>query len=245
MKLWHVFVILAVIAALVGGGVYAVNYLVASKQRSEQSQWTPSDSQATTTAADASTTPALSYPLPSATSTVPSTWKTYMSDELGYQISYPADMVVSAKGAVISMAFPKSIYFHWPLEDDAKLTVTVASTCSAWSETGSYNLATTTFELNGYSFTRNESHDAAAGNLYNEWSYDTVVNGLCYRIDLFDHGANGAGLYVGDQSLIKRYDDRHTADLEAVMAVWNTATYSFRARSTGSGLPEGGYMPGN
>ena len=67
--------------------------------------------------------------------------------------------------------------------------------------------------LNGYSFTRIEGGDVAAGNIYRELAYDTQANGVCFHIDILDHGANGAGLYVGDQSLIAKYDATHDAVL--------------------------------
>lgn len=212
--------IIACLAALAFGA-----YTLVAQKYDNERMWSPVPS-ATSTDAMASSSP-FSYPPPSATTTVPSSWKNYSNNGLGYRISYPPDLLVNASGPALTLAFPKTAYFKWPLQDDAKITITAATSCPPLQ---TENLsATTTFTLNGYSFARLEGHGVAAGNLYNEWAYQTSANGLCYQIDLFDHGANGAGLYVDDQSLIRSYDDRHTADLDAVMGVWNAVTASFRA----------------
>jgi len=178
------------------------------------------------TSTDATTTPVF---IPSAFDT--SAWQTYSSDELGYQIKYPANMLVNGADASISLSFPKSYYFHWPLQDDAKVTVIATSSCPSMTVgNGGPESSTSTFMLNGRAFVRSEAHDAAAGNLYNEIAYDTIANSVCYRIDFFDHGANGAGLYVSDPSLIAQYDAQHVADLKAALDIFNAMAQTFRIR---------------
>lgn len=238
MKAWHIFLVFVVLAAAVCGLIFLGQYLESLKQQSEQSQWTPLPEQATSTPGSASSTTALSYPLPSATTTIPVFWQTYGDAELGYQIAYPPDLVATADGDALTLAFPTANYFRWPLQDNAKITITVAATCPSIEAPAALSQATTTFELNGYQFSRLEGHDVAAGNLYNEWAYETSGNGACYDIDLFDHGANGAGLYVDDQSLIAQYTAEHTADLDAVMNIWNTVAASFRLTTIATGTPE-------
>ena len=160
-----------------------------------------------------------------ATSTIGTTlWTTYTDNELGYSIQYPKDLVINTgtPGTLI-VAFPKDKYFHWPLLDDVKISVVASSTCP---DVINAKLATVT--ANGYTFNRQEGGDVAAGNIYRELAYDMTSGSYCYHIDLLDHGSNGAGLYVGDQSLIARYDAQHQTDLEAVLSVFEGMVNSFK-----------------
>lgn len=167
------------------------------------------------------------FPLPTATSTaLAANWKTYADQELGFSLRYPSDAIMSGNGlGAVTFILPKNAYFHWPLLDDAKISVTVATSCppveasSASTSSG--------FVLSGRDFRRQIGTGAAAGNLYTEVAYDTTQGGICYRIDFFDHGANGAGLYVDDAALIKRYDQAHAADFARAIAVFNAMAASF------------------
>jgi hypothetical protein len=212
---------LVVLVAL--GALLYLGYVLTKKQNTIPPGSIPAQVATTTDNVDASAF---------ATSTLnTSFWKIYSSDELGYMIKYPGNMLVNGADTSISFSFPKNPYFHWPLQDDAKVTVIATSSCPLMVVgAGGPESATSTFMLNGYQFVRSEAHDAAAGNLYNEISYDTIANDVCYYIDFFDHGANGAGLYVSDPSLIAQYDAQHAADLKAALDIFNAMTQTFRVR---------------
>ncbi len=172
------------------------------------------------------TDPSLASPA-SSTADV-SSWKAYSNAASEYSLKFPADLSVNADtSGNLVLAFPKDHYFHWPLLDDAKVTITASSSCSSVISDvpGRQPEA---LVLNGYHFVRTEGGDVGAGNIYHELAYDTVSNGICYHIDLLDHGANGAGLYVGDQSLIASYDAVHKADLTAVLGIFNAMVNTFR-----------------
>ena len=155
-----------------------------------------------------------------------SIWKMYNasrnSTSTKYSLIYPPDMITSMDGQSLVLTFPKETYFHWPLLDDTKVTVTASSTCSQLAvPSNSVSVPTTTMIINGHEFTRIQGDDVAAGNRYQEIAYDTIVNKICFHVSLFDHGANGAGLYVSDPALVSQYDTQHDQDLSQVLNVFN------------------------
>lgn len=160
-------------------------------------------------------------------------WKDYSNAELGLSIKFPSDLIFSLNDGLISLVFPKAKYFHWPLQDTAKITITASFSCPNLDTWGGgvkglqppmkFNL-----NLNGYTFSLNIGTDVGVGQLYQGMTYDTTVNGVCYRIDFLDHGANGAGFYVDDKSLIKIYDEQHAKDLKAVISVLNGIVNSLK-----------------
>ncbi|MEI8249480.1 MAG: hypothetical protein WCG07_03225 [Candidatus Taylorbacteria bacterium] len=168
-----------------------------------------------------------SIPYPVATSTIPDGWRPYSNNTLGFDIAVPPTLVQNGHESSVWFAFPKDTYFHWPLQDDAKITVSASSTCAS-STIPDMNVATQGLLLNGYVFTRYEGDDAAAGNRYMEVMYTTIVNDVCYSIDFFDHGTNGAGFYVNDQALITQYDTQHSQDLSQVVNIFNSMVSSFQ-----------------
>ena len=164
-----------------------------------------------------------------ATSTIDtSLWSTYTDKELGFTINYPKNLVINTgtPGTLI-VAVPKDAYFHWPLLDDVKMTITASSSCPAILASA-LDVKPVTLKANGYTFVRSEGSDVAAGNIYRELAYDTTKGSFCYHIDLLDHGSNGAGLYVSDQSLISRYDAQHQVDLMTVLGVFAQIVNSFK-----------------
>jgi len=145
-------------------------------------------------------------------------WKTYSNDELGYGLKYPSDLIFNYGGTPLILAFPKKSYFHWPLEDDVKITVMASSTCSGPTVSSDYDhVSTSTLKVNGLVFAKTEGSGIGAGNVYGRTTYDIRGNGACYSLILDSHGANGAGLYVSDSALIKKYDDQHATDFYALM----------------------------
>ncbi|MEA2715009.1 MAG: hypothetical protein QOG91_37 [Candidatus Parcubacteria bacterium] len=197
-------------------------------------------STATTTAAatSAGTSSPADTLLASSTSDV-SAWKTYGNDELGVEFAYPADLVINEQGTSVALAFPKNGYFHWPLLDDAKITVSALTSCPSWFQSGEVSPskpASTT--VNGYGLTYLEGSEGAAGNIYLQYEFHLQAKQACYVINLFDHGTNGASLYVDDRTLVKKYDDQHEVDINAVKAVFAGLVKSFQVRTQPPGVPE-------
>lgn len=170
--------------------------------------------------------------LPEASST-PGTdsWLMYVDNAAGYSLEYPPDMAENASGGTLSLVFPKNIYFHWPLLDDAKVTVAAYAASSCPAVSGSPQGHPEQFDLDGLHFTRSIGVGAGAGQLYTEAAYDTEGNGKCYRLDFLDHGTDGAGFYVNDASLAAKYDARHAADMAAVFGVMNGMVGSLKILS--------------
>lgn len=157
-----------------------------------------------------------------------SSWKKYANDELGYEIAYPADLVMASHDRVATFAFKKESYFHWPLLDDAKVTVVATTTCEGIPDAPV--VASSTFTLNGMQFRRTESVDVAAGSIFRQVMYETMGADACYQILLFDRGANGAGFYVSDASFIERYDKQHEADYTKVLEIFHAMVQGFALR---------------
>jgi len=154
-------------------------------------------------------------------------WVTYTDAAGGYSLSRPAGMTQNVIDGNQTFLFPKNSYFHWPLLDDARITVTVGPSCPAITA-GDTGNGPASFSLNGYAFTRTVGTDVGAGQRYLEVAYDTKANGVCYHVDFLDHGTNGAGFYVDDAALIKRYDAQHAVDQTAVLSALNGIVGSFR-----------------
>ena len=155
---------------------------------------------------------------PTASTVDMSSWSVYSSKDLGFSVQYPQNLVMDTNTpGVLTLSVSKDTYFHWPLLDDVKITVTATSSCP-----------TVAVPVNGYNFSRIEGSDVGAGNIYREMAFDVTSNSKCYHLDLFDHGTNGAGFYVGDQSLITKYDAQHQADLNVVLGIFMGVVNSFR-----------------
>jgi len=170
----------------------------------------------------------------SSTSTIDiSTWKTYSNAQPPFSIKYPANLAFSTSTIptidgpyLLSLQFPKSIYFSTVLKDEAYVIVTASSTCPAVQQ-GPIDKGPTTLDINGTTFIENTINDVAAGNRYLTITYDTLANNLCYRITFFDHGANGAALYLGDQNAAKIADTTHDAELSNIEAMTETMVGTF------------------
>ncbi len=236
------FLILFLFLLAVVGGFFGVRLMIDTKRADEQASQTISESISSSTNSSSLVGDNTSgnnigdIRLPTATTTTPSDWKTYTNNSLGYSISYPGNLVLydrsklvtSTSSGNINLTFPKDIFFHWPLQDDAVITLTVGVTCTDMVVPSQPQTSTTTFSINGYSFTARVGDDAGAGNRYREIAYDTEGNGLCYHISLYDHGVNGAGFYVDGQALIQKYDSQHDVDMKAVIDIFNSIVNSFR-----------------
>lgn len=227
-RFWPVIIIL-VLAAIVLAG-YRMSRNTAAP--SPTSSTTPEDAAATTTDVVSNETPAeilaASIPYPTATTTPGDSWKKFTSKGGGYAFEYPSDLISSLDGqGALTLIVPKNTYFHWPLLDDVTMKVTSGLSCPALLADPAGE-ATTTFTLNGIDWTRTVGDGVGAGNRYREVAYDTISGGTCYHIGFLDHGTNGAGFYVDDASLIKKYDAVHDADFARVIGVLNGMVASFR-----------------
>jgi hypothetical protein len=107
------------------------------------------------------------------------------------------------------------------LKDEAYVIVTASSTCPAIQPGGFVGDAVPTQIRTdkGVAFIKNEVNDVAAGNRYLTITYDTIADGLCYRITFFNHGANGAALYLGGEDVAKIADTTHAVELSNIEAV--------------------------
>jgi len=152
----------------------------------------------------------------------------YVDNQNGYTIEYPPDLVQGGSKNAPSFAFPTKTYFHWPLQDDAKVTITVAASCPGVVSQGLGGEGPDKLTLNGQPSVRTVGVDVTAGNRYLEIAYDTTASGKCYHVDFLDHGANGAsGAGIDDISLDKKYDAAHDADLAAVITIFNGMVKNF------------------
>ena len=170
--------------------------------------------------------PLSSIPFPASTTVNTASWAIFVDNADGYSFEHPADMTQNILNGSAVFSFPKNAYFHWPMLDDAKVSVTVAPSCPKITAVAA-GQAPVQFALNGYQFTRTIGSDVGAGQLYTEVAYDTQANGNCYHIDFLDHATNGAGFYVDDASLIAKYNAEHVADLVSAVAAFNGIVGSF------------------
>ncbi len=181
---------------------------------------------------------ATSTPPVFATSTADMTgWKNYSDKELGFDIAYPADLIVNTSATTLVLSFPKDIYFHWPLQDDAKVVISATSTCPGLLY-GAGAATSSSFTLNRQTFSTTRGSDAAAGTRTDEVVFDTHGNGACYHLSYIERGANGAGLYVNDPSLISRYDAQHAVDTAKVVDIVNGMVQTFNVRTIEGGMLE-------
>jgi len=162
-----------------------------------------------------------------------STWRSYSNTQPLFSIKYPSDLAFSTDTIptvdgpyLLDLQFPKDIYFSTVLKDETYVIVTASSTCPA-VEQGPIDQGPETLDMNGMTFTKNEINDVAAGNRYLTITYDTIANGLCYRITFFNHGANGAALYLGDQPAAKIADTTHDVELSNIEAIVGTMVGTF------------------
>ncbi len=179
-------------------------------------------------------------PLPDAVSAAidTSAWQMYVDNKSGFSLEYPSTLTqITNPDGSFALAFSKSAFFHWPLLDDARLSVSATpETCPPLSLGGADGQPASkqTVSMNGLSFTRQVGTDVGAGQLYTQVVYDTINNGYCYRLSFLDHGTNGAGFYVDDLSLAQKYDAVHATDMQTVYETLNAVVGTFRVLARAS-----------
>jgi len=167
-----------------------------------------------------------------------SSWKTYSNTQPQFSIKYPSNLSLSTDTIptidgpyLLALQFPKDIYFSTVLKDEAYVIVTASSTCPA-VEQGPIDKGPETLNINGITFIENTINDVAAGNRYLTIIYDTIVNNLCYRITFFNHGANGAALYLGGEAAAEIADTTHAAELSNIEAIFSAIIGTFNQGDT-------------
>lgn len=227
-----------IFVAVIFGCYLGIKYIIESKHASEQATQTIAEQIAAQELATANSSGnQIKYikNIPTATTTAPSSWRVRSYSDIGLSIAYPDNIIARREGRKLILNLPRDVYFHWPLLDEVRITISASSTCAEMETPANETFATTTFSLNGYSFTAKQGDDVAAGNKFHEVIYMTeaIPEGMdpqCFTFDLFDRGANGAGLYVSDGALIDKYNNQHEVDFLAVNNVFNQIVESFRVR---------------
>ena len=228
--LWPVVVVILILLIIAVAG-YFMSKNASPVQPGQTSTATttssdPASSESPTTSDEITSALVAAIPFPTATSTPGPDWKPFANKAAGYSLQYPNDLLQSIDGnGALTLVFPKNNYFHWPLLDDVTVKITSGLSCPAAI---TEREASTTFSFAGINWIRTVGDGVGAGNRYREVDYDTTSNGTCYHIGFLDHGTNGAGFYVDDQSLIKKYDAIHDADFAHVVDVFNAMVASFR-----------------
>ena len=227
--LWPIIVVILILAIIAVSG-YFMSRSGGPAQPSSQQPTNSTPEASTTGPSQVSDDPSLRLaamvPFPSATSTPGPDWKPFTNKASGYSFQYPGDLLQSIDGnGALTLIFPKNSYFHWPLLDDVTIKITSGLSCP---ELITESRASTTLMLNGTKWIRTVGFGVGAGNRYEEVAFDTVSGGTCYHVSMLDHGTNGAGFYVDDQSLIQKYDAIHDADLAHVIDDFNALVASFR-----------------
>jgi len=220
---------LAIIAVLGTLSYYALDYVFDKESLQFQPIEIPGNASSTPVGANATS----SEQIVTVEEEVLVGWKSFKSEELAFQVKYPPDLIFNDGQTSVILAFPKSVYFHWPLLDESKITIAVNPVCPV--ETANDSEVRTTLVVNGRSYLVTTKTEPAAGNIYTETVYHPEKEEVCHIITFTNRGANGAGLYVDNANLIKKYDDQHTADIIAV----NEVLYGILASFESLSLPEG------
>jgi len=224
-----------VLALFAGCGVlvnYAHDYLVA-KDSPKFTLIPPQNIESTSTDGMSIASSSIQFVTPTVDT---SSWKSYANNELGFSLKYPSDIIMNDGGQSLLLAFPKETYFHWPLQDDVKITVVASTTCAGSVKSINFgDISTSTITIALQTFNVTAGTDIGAGNIYKEIIYDIPGNSICYSLILNSHGANGSGLYVNDPALIKKYDDQHTAENASLMDSVYGILGNFKVISTPAG----------
>ena len=171
-------------------------------------------------------------PISLASSTIDdSSWQIYSHKSPDYSFRYPSDANISAKDSSVTVSFPKSDYFHWPLQDDSSVTITVSPICPNPVLSVPPSASSSQVFAGSQLYEHDIFSDIAAGNVYSESIYKATMGNDCYDFEFYDHGANGAGLYVDDQSLVTKYNSQHDMDMANMTDIFSGIIYSFQQGS--------------
>ncbi len=164
----------------------------------------------------------------SSSSPVAGTEAWYVYSGSGYNFRYPKDLVESQIGGGVRFTAPIKSYFRTILADEAYITAYApTSTCPA-SQGESFQATTTIKTPDGLSVNKVVWSGVGAGQLYQGADYSVVKSGECYEISLYTHGANGAGFYFNDATMIKNTDTTNSEDMANFFALIDTIVTTFK-----------------
>lgn len=153
--------------------------------------------------------------------TIPANWKIYNDPVSGVSLQAPSGLTLATSSTGLSLIFATTTpYVHTHLLQELRIDIATPATDCVSTESGLIS-ATSTKIINGISFERGTWGEAAAGNLYQGIDYTTIRNGLCYRVGLFTHSANGEGLYGSDPDQIKKVDALQAIDIQDLFALFD------------------------
>lgn len=148
-----------------------------------------------------------------------SNWKKYSNQEFGYELEYPSDLILNQADSSLLLAFPKKIYFSWPLLDDAKVVVSASSTCLVDKTLVDERVSTSTVVVGDRIIELGEISDIGAGNIHKTMIFSMNGGNICHNLTFDSKGANGAGLFVGDSSVREKYDQEHKVNYDRVIDI--------------------------
>lgn len=157
-----------------------------------------------------------------------SKWKMIDNTELGYSVKYPENLIVNKDELTLILAFPTKSYFHWPLEDEFRVTIIATSSC----ETKKLEKITIN---NKDIYLVSQSEDGALGTIFKEKTYMLNGNDSCYKIIVNSRGTNGADRVLDDPALIKKYNKQHEDEVKVVWDIINSIIYSFEIKEIPAG----------
>ena len=120
--------VLIILAALIAGYEFVANFSYARHITLPPNMLASStDGVGTTAALSTPSTNILDTASPASSTVDTSSWLSYSNAASGYSIRYPSNLSVNADASgSLTLSFPKDQYFHWPLLDDAKVTITAS-----------------------------------------------------------------------------------------------------------------------
>ena len=230
----------AVLGIIIGAGAY---FLLLRPVASTTYVASPV-STATSTVSNASNTSSVVIATSSASQIDTTSWKTFTNYELEFSIQYPPDVAVdSSDPTLFKVNFPRESYFSTVYADDVSVSVSVNSTCPL-IDRGAQVKPSVNVVIGGVNFTKFETSDIGAGNIYDTVAYDALNNNSCYQIIFLDHHANGAGLYESDPAKIAALTTARDAEFAHVTDIVNAMISSFAFVSTPAGQDEATYTGG-
>lgn len=176
-------------------------------------------------------TPANSgQPLPS----VGANSQLYKNDEYNLAMIIPSDVSISSGFDKDTLTFPAStfsVYFisgrPFQLTSEANLSLYKPQGACSTSQ-GSRVIDEADIRAGNVVFKKQSWSDVGAGQLYKGVDYTTIKGGLCYRVSLFTHSANGAGLFTNDQAEIKRIEDENKMEMQNLFSTSDQIVSTFK-----------------
>ncbi len=161
-------------------------------------------------------------------SPVAGTEKWYVYSELDYNFKYPRDLVVGRVDGGTRFTAPIKSYFRTILADEAYFTAYAPTSTCPVSEGETFSATSTIKTSDGLAINKVSWSGVGAGQLYKGVDYTILKSGLCYKLSLYTHSANGAGFYFNDATMIKNTDATHSEDMANFVALVDTIVTTFK-----------------